>query len=134
MHREVIYSWLYCNTLGLNINFSRSGCNSNSGCPKLKRKKQQQIRKKKAETISCYKQLFHHILFVLIGWFALDPQVHLSLSVLQKHLNCTQLFSKKWRSHYSLSEQFWLELILLTAQFNHTQSVMALVTRENAAV
>jgi len=132
MHRGVIYNWLYCNTLGLNINFSRSGCNSNSGCPKLKGTKQQ-IRKK-TETISCYKQLFDHILFVLIGWFALDPQVHLSLSVLQKHLNCTQLFSKKWRSHYSLSEQFWLELILLTAQFNYTQSIMALITRENAAV
>ena len=88
MHRGVIYDRLYCNTLGLNINFSRLGCNSNSGCPKLKGTKKQQISQKKTETISCYKQLFDHILFVLIGWFAIDPQVHLSLSVLQKYLNC----------------------------------------------
>ena len=31
--------------------------------------------------------------------FTLAPKVHLSLSVLEKQLKCTQLFSKKWLSH-----------------------------------
>lgn len=56
--------------------------------PKAERDKKTTNQQKKPETISCYKQLFDHILFVLIGWFAIDPQVHLSLSVLQKYLNC----------------------------------------------